>query len=129
MNQSFQISPANKCFSPIQIKPPTKLDSNLKYTNDPQSNDIQKIRNSIRKNQIDHKNFNPIYTTKEGEKYYRGIYTKNNEYFEPLIDRKTGDNQFYDLMRKTMTTMEFKKRDRNGSSLVASTEPDCKVPQ
>ena len=68
MTQSYQVSPNIKknCFSPLALKPPTKLDKNLKYTNDKDMNDIQKIRDNIRKNQICHKDFNPIYEMEDG---------------------------------------------------------------
>ena len=64
-------------------------------------NDIQKIRENIRKNQIFHKNFNPIYEMEEGQKYYKGIYTKNNDYcetFDESKNAKKGKN--YDILRK-----------------------------
>lgn len=47
------------------------------FTNQQQYNDIYQIRERLRKNKIDHMGFEPILESKEGQKYYRGVYQPN----------------------------------------------------
>ena len=70
-----------------KVSPPPDFSSNakakLKYTNNEKFVDIVQVRERLRKNKIDHLNYNPVLDMKEGMKYYKGLYTPNQKTMEP----------------------------------------------
>lgn len=70
---------AMKCRYPIP--------QNIKYTSDIKYNDITQCRDRLRRNKIEHKNFEPKYECNEGNSYFYKLYRKNQETYEdPATD-------------------------------------------
>ena len=66
-----------------------RFPKDLMFTNQQQYNDIYQIRERLRKNKVDHMGYEPILESKEGQKYYRGVYEPNQTTFQPLTsDRR-----------------------------------------
>ena len=53
------------------------IPQNYNYHTDEKFNSIQTIRDKLRKNKIDHLNFDPIFESGEGLKYYHDLYQRN----------------------------------------------------
>ena len=54
-----------------------KLPAQFKFISDDKKTDIDAVRDKLRMNLIDHKNFDPSIGTKEGQKYYGQVYKPN----------------------------------------------------
>ena len=50
------------------------LPPEVKYTNDKNYTDIDKVRKRLRMNEIDHMNFDPALGTREGNIYFQDVY-------------------------------------------------------
>ena len=60
------------------------IPQNIKYTTKKEETNVDILRQKIRKNKIDHINFNPIIESNEGKKYYGKLYKPNKRYYESI---------------------------------------------
>ena len=52
------------------LKEEYRLPKNFKFTSDPNHTNVENIRDQLRRNKIDHMNFEPFIGSNDGKKYY-----------------------------------------------------------
>lgn len=63
-----------------------RLPSNYKFTSDESYTNVDLVRDKLRRNFIDHKNFEPMYEAEEGQKYYGKVYQPNKDVYVSVKD-------------------------------------------
>lgn len=68
----------------------------MKYSSKAKDNDIELIRERIRKNKIFHHKYNPFFDSDLGRIYYEGIYEQNNpEHVEGTREHNQAPKNLY----------------------------------
>lgn len=76
-----------------------QLPNSLKFTNNENQLNIPQIRHNLRISKVDHKKFDEVLESKEGKKYYKDVYKKNEATYHPLAEEGT---QRYKIHQKIL---------------------------
>ena len=73
----------------------------IKFTSDRSQRDVGKIREQLRKNKIEHMNFNPVLESEEGDMYFKGIYQANQ-----CSEEVSPETDLYEWMLQNKTLLD-----------------------
>ena len=82
---------------------------NYNYHGDEKFNSIQIVRDKLRRNKIDHLNFDAVLESSEGLKYHHTVYRQN----QSTMQEKYKDNKFKLISEIIKEPLPFYKKERN----------------